>query len=264
MADVKWIKIVTDIFDDEKMCAIETQPDGFTLEVVWFKILCLAGKCNNNGFLCISNRIAYTDEMLAKVFRMEIGIVQRALSLFQELGMIEVVDNAYMISNWMIHQNGDRLEEMKESHRLAQQRYRERQKNKIEQRDVTSDVTNDIISSISYSSSNSPSLSSSIKDKYTEEIKEIIDYLNLKVGTNYKYSNKSFNKYISGRLNEGYVFEDFKTVIDKKYDEWHDTEMEQYLKPTTLFAPSHFEEYLNQKATKKNRSIMDDWKDVIV
>lgn len=45
-SDVKWIKIVTDIFDDEKMYAIESLPDGMQIEIVWFKILCLAGKCN--------------------------------------------------------------------------------------------------------------------------------------------------------------------------------------------------------------------------
>ena len=63
MSEVKWIRIVTDIFDDEKMYAIECMPDGRDLELVWFKILCLAGKCNQNGFLTINNKIAYTDEM---------------------------------------------------------------------------------------------------------------------------------------------------------------------------------------------------------
>ena len=81
MADVKWIKIVTDIFDDEKIYAIETLPDGLIMEVVWFKLLCLAGKCNSNGFLIINDKIAYTDEMLSKIFRIEIGVIQRALDI---------------------------------------------------------------------------------------------------------------------------------------------------------------------------------------
>lgn len=247
MADVKWIKIVTDIFDDEKMCAIESLPDGLVMELVWFKILCLAGKCNNNGFLYVANKIAYTDEMLAKIFRMEIGVVQRALSTFQDLEMIEVVDNAYMISNWNYHQNGDSLEAMKESNRKRQQRFRDKQKQlKLEERNVTDNVINNVTSSISISNS----LSNSSSFSYEEDIKEIIDYLNLKVGTNYTYKNKSFNKYITARLKEGHSFEDFKVVIDKKCTDWMGTEMEQYLKPTTLFAPSHFEEYLNQKIGK--------------
>lgn len=126
--EVKWIKITTDIFDDEKMYAIETMPDGQLMELIWFKLLCLAGKCNNHGFLMINNKIAYTDEMLSKVFRVDVGSVTRALSLFQQLDMIEVVDNAYMIANWDKHQNEKGLEEIRENNRIRQQRYREKQK----------------------------------------------------------------------------------------------------------------------------------------
>lgn len=128
MADVKWIKIVTDIFDDEKMYAIECMPDGKDIELIWFKILCLAGKCNQKGFLIINDKLAYTDEMLAKIFRMEIGVVQRALDVFQSLEMIEVVENAYMISNWNLYQNQTGLEKIKEQNRIRQKRFRESQK----------------------------------------------------------------------------------------------------------------------------------------
>lgn len=128
MSDVKWIKIVTDIFDDEKMYAIETLPDGLTMEVVWFKILCLAGKCNSSGFLTINKKLAYTDEMLAKVFRMDIGIVQRALDVFQRLDMIELVDNTYMVSNWLKYQSGDKLEDIRAKGAKRQREFRERQR----------------------------------------------------------------------------------------------------------------------------------------
>lgn len=155
MSEVKWIKIVTDIFNDEKMYAIECMPDGRDIELIWFKILCLAGKCNQNGFLIINNKLAYTDEMLSKIFRMEIGVVQRALEIFQSLDMIEVVDNTYMVSNWLLYQSGDRLEEVKEKNRLRQQRYRDNQKAKrIEKKDdhnVTNNVTNNVTPSYSYS-----------------------------------------------------------------------------------------------------------------
>lgn len=128
MADVKWIKITTDIFDDEKMYAIETQQDGQLMELIWFKLLCLAGKCNNHGFLMINNKIAYTDEMLSKIFRIELGSVQRALLLFEQLEMIEVVENAYMVANWDKHQNEQGLEDLRAKGRERTQRYRERQK----------------------------------------------------------------------------------------------------------------------------------------
>lgn len=163
MADIKWIKIVTDVFDDEKMYAIECMPDGRDIELIWFKLLCLAGKCNQNGFLMINKKIAYTDEMLSKIFRMDLGVVQRALDIFQSLEMIEVVENAYMISNWTLYQSNDRLEEIKEKNRQKQQRYRDKQKAlAIEDKEeryvtnnVTRDVTNNVIPSYSYSISKS-------------------------------------------------------------------------------------------------------------
>ena len=58
MAEVKWIKITTDIFDDEKILMIETLPSADTILVIWFKLLALAGKSNNNGVFMLSHRIA--------------------------------------------------------------------------------------------------------------------------------------------------------------------------------------------------------------
>lgn len=168
MADVKWIKITTDIFDDEKMYAIETQQDGQLMELIWFKLLCLAGKCNNHGFLMINNKIAYTDEMLSKIFRIEIGSVQRALTLFEQLEMIEVVENAYMIANWDKHQNEQGLEDLRAKQRERTRRCREKQKQlqleKKEDCNVTSNVTDTLQSNVTSSISIS-NISNSISNK---------------------------------------------------------------------------------------------------
>lgn len=156
--DVKWIKITTDIFEpDGKLFAIESLPDGYLIEVVWFKLLVLTGKLNNNGFIVNSAKIPFTDEMLSVAFRIDLGTIQRALEIFEKYGMVEVVDNAYMISNWLKHQSGDRLDEIKENNRERQQRYRDKQKLiiKEDERNVTSNVTNNVNCSLSYSISNS-------------------------------------------------------------------------------------------------------------
>lgn len=87
----------------------------------------------------------------------------------------------------------------------------------------------------------------SVLDININSIKEIIDYLNSVLNTRYTYKNKSYNQNINARLKEGYTIDDFKSVIDKKSKEWLGTEMEKYLTPATLFAPSKFEKYLNQK-----------------
>ncbi|WP_052476145.1 conserved phage C-terminal domain-containing protein [Cohnella kolymensis] len=80
---------------------------------------------------------------------------------------------------------------------------------------------------------------------------EIITYLNEKAGTSYRSSAKATRQHISARWNENYTLDDFKTVIDKKCTEWKGTKMEKYLTPDTLFSPSKFDTYLNQKTEIK-------------
>ena len=94
------------------------------------------------------------------------------------------------------------------------------------------------------------SLTNNIYIDKIEDIKEIIDYLNTKLNTNYKSNTKQTQSMINARFKEGFTVEDFKMVIDKKYKEWLNTEFEQYLTPQTLFG-TKFEKYLNQKTTKE-------------
>ena len=90
----------------------------------------------------------------------------------------------------------------------------------------------------------------STKESSTKDIKDIVDYLNFVIEKSYKYQSALTQRHIKARLNEGFTVEDFKTVINKKSAEWKGTEMEQYLRPETLFG-TKFESYLN--ATIKPR-----------
>lgn len=128
MADIRWIKITTDIFDDEKILLIETLPDGDALIVIWFKILCLAGKQNNNGVFMLNDRIPFTDEMLATIFRRPIQTVRFALDTFESFGMIETIDGIITIPNWEKHQNVDGMEKIREQNRIRKQNQRAREK----------------------------------------------------------------------------------------------------------------------------------------
>lgn len=127
MADVKWIKITTDIFDDEKILLIESLPDAYAIITVWFKLLCLAGKQNNSGVFMMG-QIAYTDKMLATIFRMKEATVTMALQTFEQFGMVEIIDGVITIPNWGKHQNLDQLENKKEYMRNYMKEYREKQK----------------------------------------------------------------------------------------------------------------------------------------
>lgn len=254
MSSVKWIKIVTDIFDDEKILLIESLPGSDSIIVIWFKLLCLAGKNNNSGVFLLNDRIPYTEEMLATIFRKEVNTVRFALKTFSDFGMIELINNVITIPNWNKHQTLDAYEKKKERDRIYQKEKRAKQKLLIESSKKSSDKSDD----------NSSDISSDVvaleEDKEKEEEREedidiniyseIIDYLNSKANTNYRVNNKKTRASINARIAEGFTIDDFKKVIDIKSAEWINTNMQQYLRPETLFG-TKFEGYLNQKVTKQ-------------
>ena len=83
-------------------------------------------------------------------------------------------------------------------------------------------------------------------NKYSAEIRTVIDYLNEKAGTNYRHNSDKAVRHISARLNDGYTVDDMKRVIDTKVSEWkYNGEMSKFLRPETLFG-SKFDGYLNQ------------------
>ena len=124
MADVKWIKLSTQIFDNRKIRQIESLPDGDAIIVIWVKLLCLAGTVNDGGMIYITKDIPYTDQMLSTQFNRPLATIKLALKTFESFGMIEMVDDFLHVSNWEKYQSIDRLSELKEYNRIAQQKSR--------------------------------------------------------------------------------------------------------------------------------------------
>ena len=144
MADVKWIKITTDIFDDEKILLIESLPDAYAIITVWFKLLCLAGKQNNSGVFMMG-KIAYTDRMLATIFRMKEATVTMALQTFEQFGMVEIIDGVITIPNWGKHQSLDAYEKRRERDRIYQAEKRAAQRALAQKSsDASSDTSSDV------------------------------------------------------------------------------------------------------------------------
>ena len=103
----------------------------------------------------------------------------------------------------------------------------------------------------SYSSTDSSSyintgVSDQKGDTYSDEIDEIISYLNSKSGKGYRLKTEEHRRLIRARLKDGYSVSDCKRVIDNKAAQWLGTDMEKFLRPSTLFAPGHFDTYLNE------------------
>ena len=126
MSEVKWIKLSTNMFEDEKIRLIETMPDADTILVIWIKLLAQAGKTNATGYIYLNENIPYTDEMLATIFNRPIATVRLALKTFEQFGMIEInEDNFISISNWEKHQNLAGLEKIRQQTRERVAKHRE-------------------------------------------------------------------------------------------------------------------------------------------
>lgn len=254
MADIKWVKICTDLFDDEKIILIESLPKADTIIVIWMKLLCLAGKQNNNGVFLFNEKIPYNEEMFSKVFRKNINIVRMALKTFERFGMIEIVDKVVTIPNWEKHQSIDKLEHLREQGRVRVAKHREKQKQLASNGNADATLVCNVTEPLPLTQGNA------VEEDKEEDIDiyiniyiEVVTHLNAKANTKYRHTTPRTRSVIKARLNEGFTLDDFKAVIDKKCAEWIGTEFEQYLRPETLFG-TKFESYLNGKVIPKKGS----------
>ena len=228
MAEVKWIKIVTDIFDNRKIKQIEVMPEGDSILVVWFKLICLAGNINDNGMVYFTPEVPYTDEMLATEFRRPLNIIRLALATFEKFGMIEIIDNFLYLSSWEKYQSVERLERMRTKNAERQARFRAKKREELAENNVT--VTQDVTPSNAVEEDKE-------EDRDIEEEKEIehtadeppapfshsVPYETIK--DLYNTLCPSFpkctalsdarKKAIKARMSSGYTLDDFKTLFTK-------------------------------------------------
>lgn len=140
MAEVKWIKVSTDMFNtNRKIKQIELMPEGDTILVIWLKLMLLAGLVNDGGSIYITPEIPYTDEMLANELRRPLTTVKLALSVFERFGMIRIVDDILQLSSWEKYQSIDGLEKIREQNRKRVAKHRENKR--LEAGNVTGNVT---------------------------------------------------------------------------------------------------------------------------
>lgn len=88
-----------------------------------------------------------------------------------------------------------------------------------------------------------------------DEIVTIIEYLNLKTDKKFKTNASATRRLLNARMNEGYSVDDIKRVIDLKTTQWlPDRKFRNYLRPSTLFNSSNFENYMNEGEPVKSQA----------
>lgn len=129
VADIKWIKITTNMFEDEKIRLIDAMPERDTIHYVWIRLLVQAGKTNSNGFIFLGENIPYTDEMLSTIFCRPLTSIRLALKTLKDFRMIEVdEDNLIKIINWEKHQNVEGMERVREQNKIRARNFRDKKK----------------------------------------------------------------------------------------------------------------------------------------
>lgn len=277
MADIKWIKLTVDMFDDEKIRLIQAMPESDAILVIWIRLLSLAGKINSDGQIYIDENMAYTDEMLSTIFNKPINVVRLALNTLKSFGMIDIFDNGVIfINNWEKHQNVEGMEKIRIQNAERNKKYRDKKKQK--QIELESDVSvtsrdgteleldleldkesnKDIVVPTEVGVDSKKTKDNQEK-KESVPYKKIIEYLNNKVGSSLLFKAKGNQAPIKARWNEGYRLKDFELVIDYKFTDKYFKDNPQFFLPKTLFSNkfgfylqnAKFEE--DEKEKKKNK-----------
>lgn len=247
-----YLKLKENFFDSDEMIILESMPDGVVYSNILLKLYLRSLK--NEGRLMFNERIPFNSTMLSQVTRQSVGDVEKAVQLFKELGLIEIMDNGaiYMteIQNFIGRSSteADRKREFRariENEKLG--------------------ISYDGQMSGQMSDKNPPEIELEIEKELeikkdtlsskhdTAPYSKIINYLNDQTGKKYKVTDK-WKKLIQARLNEGQTYDDFIKVIDTKVKQWkNDAKMNQYLRPQTLFG-NKFDEYLNEYVQPVNNS----------
>jgi predicted phage replisome organizer len=144
MAEITWIKLNTDMFENDKIRLIEKLPDADTILIIWVKLLAHAGKANAGGYIMLTENVPLSTEDLATLFNRPLNTVRLALETFKRYRMIEISDDdAIRIKNWDIYQNLESMEKVREQNRLRKQRQRAREKQLPEPLETPSQQDND-------------------------------------------------------------------------------------------------------------------------
>ena len=136
MANLQWLKLSTDFFDNNKIKLLESERDGDTLIRVWIQLLTIAMKCNYQGRLSITEDKPMSADDISKIMGKSEKKITKCLEKFEELKMI-IEDNFYKIKNWSKYQSADKLEEIRLQNCIRQQKYREKKKSEKEKSNVT-------------------------------------------------------------------------------------------------------------------------------
>ena len=141
MAEVKWVKLTTDMFDNRKIKHLRRLPEGNNIVLIWVMLLTMAGRCNSGGMIFLTENIPYTPKMLADELDFEENTVLLAIQALEQLDMIVTENGFFTIAGWEEYQNIEGMEKIREQNRERKRLQRERKKQALLDESRDSHVT---------------------------------------------------------------------------------------------------------------------------
>ena len=92
-----YIKLKADYFDTDEMIVLESMPDGYKYSNILLKFILRS--LRNEGKLMFNNKIPFNSVMLSQVTRHSVGDIEKAVKLFQDLNLIEILENGAIYIN---------------------------------------------------------------------------------------------------------------------------------------------------------------------
>ena len=207
MADgVKWIKFMIGCTDGSSFKRMRNAKIGGVdyrdkLEAIWFELLDFAGMCNHGGAFIDDREIPYSNiaDIATQISRTEEEL-ELCMQFYINTGMVEIIDNIYMLSNWSKYQNNDYLTDKREYDRIKQQEYRARQKAIVESQKQVQQL---------------PTTFDENNEKNENEEKNVKNVNDLSM-TNVKNSSYSISiSYIYNNIKEMYIKCGYKSKLHK-------------------------------------------------
>lgn len=261
MSDKKyfWLKLKKDFFKRHDIQIIESRPNG--KDYVLFYLKLLVESVDHNGELRFNDTIPYSEEMLAIVTNTNVDVVRSAMKMLIDLKLIDVLDDQTIFMRevekmlgtetyWAEQKRRQRCNEPKLIGQCPQnvQDVQPLSNQEIDiELDIEKEKDNKTLLVAPENTEQPNEQENEEKFPLTEFVATCINYLNNKANTHYKPTTPKTVRLIQSRLNEGFAPTDFQRVIDIKCKKWlGDKQMQQYLRPETLFG-TKFESYLNEK-----------------
>jgi predicted phage replisome organizer len=193
MAELTWIKLTLNMFDDDKIRIIESQPAGDSILIIWIKLLVMAGKKNDGGAIHINTHINYTPETLSSVMNRKSNEIKHAIDVLTGFGMIEINESgSIQIVNWDKHQNIDGIEWSNLQSKIRMRRTRARKK--LLNDGIAIKKVNEIIESIDFSDESdiSEKLKICVAQRVTQQLLPVADQNKNKTQNKNKKKEKEY------------------------------------------------------------------------